>query len=164
MSRDVQTQIVKYLEDAHAMEEQSIKLCEKGARIAGEVELAQLFHGHLSDSQEHERAVRQRLEALGAHPNPIKDTAQKGAAMALGALMQAMPDTPAKLMAVAFAFESYEIACYTMLRTVAEQAGDQETIALCERIVPVEQQAAELIAQRFGDAAKASLEHVGVAA
>jgi len=164
MSRDLQTQIVKYLEDAHAMEEQSIKLLERAPKIARGLDLAQLLHGHLHDSREHERAVRERLEALGRQPSTLKDTAQKGAALALGALVQAMPDTPARLTALAFAFESYEIAAYSMLRKVAEQAGDQQTIALCNRIIPVEQQAAELISQHFGDAVQVSLGQVGAAA
>jgi ferritin-like metal-binding protein YciE len=162
VARDIDKQLLKYLRDAHAMEEQSIKTLEKAEKIAGELDLAQLFHGHLNDSREHERYVKQRLEALGKSPSTLKDVAQKGAAMALGALAQAMPDTPAKLMAVAFAFESFEIASYTMLRQVAERAGDQETISMCDRILPVEQQAAELIAQNFDKAVEASLEKVGV--
>jgi ferritin-like metal-binding protein YciE len=48
------------------------------------------------------------------------------------------------------------------IRQVAERAGDQETISMCDRIIPVEQQAAELIAKNFGTAVEASLEKVGV--
>ncbi|MDQ3850868.1 MAG: ferritin-like domain-containing protein [Actinomycetota bacterium] len=162
MSREIGKQLVKYLGDAHAMEEQSVKLLEKAEKLAGELDLAQLFHGHLNDTRDHERYVKQRLEDLGESSSAMKDGTQKGAAIALGALVQAMPDTPAKLAAVAFAFESFEIASYTMLRAVAQRADDEETIAMCDRIIPVEQQAAELIAQQFETAVEASLEKVGV--
>ena len=162
MSREIQTQLVKYLRDAHAMEKQSVKMLQKAEKIAGALELGQLFHGHLSDSQQHERYVKERLEALGEKPSVVEDMAQKGTAFALGAVVHAMPDTPAKLMAVAFAFESFEIASYTMLRQVAERAGDAETVAMCDRILPVERQAAELIADKLDVAVDAALSAVGV--
>ena len=162
MSRDIQTQLVKYLRDAHAMEQQSIKMLQKAEKIAGDVPLEQLFHGHLSDSEQHERYVKERLEALGERPSIVEDMAQKGTAFALGALVQVMPDTAAKLLAVAFAFESFEIASYTMLREVAERASDPDTVAMCDRILPVERQAAEVIAQNFGRGVEASLSAIGV--
>ncbi|MCA1689928.1 MAG: hypothetical protein LC720_05680, partial [Actinobacteria bacterium] len=53
-------------------------------------------------------------------------------------------------------------ASYTMLRDVAERAGDEETIAMCDRILPVEMQAAALIAENLPLAVERSLEAVGV--
>lgn len=164
MSRDIEAQLVKYLTDAHAMEMQSIAVLEKGIEIAGDVTLAQLFRGHLNDSRDHERYVKQRLEDLGESPSKLKDIGGQVAAKGLGLLAHGMPDSPAKLMAVASAFEHFEIASYTLLRNVAERAGDDATISMCDRILPVEQQAAELIEQNLELALERSLAAVGVTA
>jgi ferritin-like metal-binding protein YciE len=137
VKRQIEEQIVKYLTDAHAMEMQSIAVLEKGIEIAGDLTLAQLFHGHLNDSREHERYVKQRLEDLDQSPSKLKNLGGQAAAKGLGLLARSMPDTPAKLMAVAFAFEQFEIASYTLLRKVAERADDDATIAMCDRILPV---------------------------
>jgi ferritin-like metal-binding protein YciE len=164
LSRDIDKQLVKYLEDAHAMEMQSIAVLEKGIEIAGDLTLAQLFRGHLNDSREHERYVKQRLEDLDESPSKLKNLGAQAAAKGLGLLAQGMPDTPAKLMAVAFAFEQFEIASYTLLHKVAERAEDEATISMCDRILPVEQQAAQLIEENFDLALERSLEDVGVTA
>lgn len=162
MARDIQEQVVKYLQDAVGMEEQSIEMLEKAVDIAGDPDLSQLYRGHLNDSRDHQRYVKQRLEALGESESKLKSSVQKATAMGLGMAAQGMPDTPGKLAAVAFAFEHLEIASYELLRRVAEQAGDTETVAMAERILPVERQAAQLIEKNFDLAAQRSLDAVGV--
>ncbi|HZU39483.1 MAG TPA: DUF892 family protein [Solirubrobacteraceae bacterium] len=154
----LEEQLISYLNDAHAMEMQSMTMLEKAIEIAGDLQLAQLYRGHLNDTRDHERYVKQRLEALGQSPSGMKNLAAKGAAMGIGMLAQAMPDTPAKLAGVAFAYENFEVAAYRMLRKVAEMADDPETVALCDRLIPVEQQAAALIAENLDLAVQRSLE------
>lgn len=73
-------------------------------------------------------------------------------------LTQVMPDTPAELAGVAFPYENFEIASYRILRKVAESAEDEETLSMCHRLTPVEQQAAELIANNLDLAVQRSLE------
>lgn len=158
MSRDLDKQLVKYLNDAHAMELQSMELLEKAIEIAGDVQLAQLYRGHLNDTRDHERYVKQRLEAIGERPSGLKNVTAKAGAMGLGLLTKAMPDTPAKLAGLAFAYENFEIASYRMLRKVAEIAEDAETLSMCDRIIPVEQQAAELIENNLDLAVHRALE------
>jgi ferritin-like metal-binding protein YciE len=163
LSTDIEKQLIKYLNDAHAMEMQSMEMLEKAIDIAGDLQLAQLYRGHLNDTREHERYVKQRLEAMGESPSTPKNLAGKAGAMALGMLAQAMPDTPAKLAGLAFAYENFEAASYAMLRKVAEIAGDQETISMCDRLIPVEKQAAALIEQNLDLAVQRSLEEtVGI--
>ena len=158
MSRDIEKQLVKYLNDAHLMEMQSLTMLEKAIEISGDLQLSQLYRGHLNDTRDHERYVKQRLEAMGESPSPMKNLAGKVGAMGLGILTQVMPDTPAKLAGLAFAYENFEVASYKMLRKVAEIAEDEETLSLCDRLIPVEQQAAELIANNLDLAVHRSLE------
>lgn len=158
MATDVQQQLVAYLNDAHAMEMQSIQMLEKAVDIAGDLQLSQLYRGHLNDTREHERYVKQRLEAIGESPSTMKNLAGKAGAMGLGMLAQAMPDTPAKLAGVAFAYENFEVAAYEMLRKVAEIAGDQETVSMCDHILPSEKQAAAVIEDNLEVAVQRSLQ------
>src|SRR4051794_41929167 len=97
-------------------------------------------------TEEHERYVAERLEARGESPSRGRDAAMKAGALAIGAALQAAPDTPARLATAAYAFEHLEIATYRMLRSLAERAGDRETTAVAERILEQEEAAAGLVA------------------
>jgi ferritin-like metal-binding protein YciE len=80
----------------------------------------------------------------------------------VGAFFGAQPDTPAKLAGFAFAFEHLEIAAYELLRRVALRAGDPETAAVAERILPEERAAAARIADTWDAAMDAALRKLGV--
>ena len=49
---------LKYLSDAHAIENQAIQLLEKGEKIAGDPVLAQLYDEHLGETREHAGSSR----------------------------------------------------------------------------------------------------------
>lgn len=163
MAENAKEQVVKYLADAHAIEEQAIQQLEAAAASAGDEELARLYREHLEETREQERLVRERLEALGAGPSRLKDMAMRGAAIAMGLFAQAQPDTPGKVAVQAFSFEHYEIAAYQLLRRVAERAGDHETVAVADRILEQERAAAQKVESSFDRAVALSLEAQGVA-
>jgi ferritin-like metal-binding protein YciE len=140
---DIREQIVKYLTDVHSTEENAADQLRTGADSVHDGQLAQVLRDHLQETEEHERLIRARLEALDASPSKLKDIAQKGAAAVGGALSGAAPDTTGKVAIQAFATEHLEIASYRSLRAVAQYAGDTETAALAERILVQEQAAAE---------------------
>jgi ferritin-like metal-binding protein YciE len=154
---DLRKQVAKYLADAHALETQAISLLEGGKKIVGDDELARLMDEHLAETKEHERLVTERLEALGESPSRIKDAALGMGGLNWGGFFAAHPDTPGKLAAFAYAFEHLEIAGYELLKRVAQRAGDQETVAMAERILRDERGAAEKIAADFDHAAEAAL-------
>jgi ferritin-like metal-binding protein YciE len=161
---DLEEQLVKYLADAHAIENQAIQLLERGREIGGDAELERLFTDHLAETRDHERLLEERLAAHDAAPSKLKDAAMRLGALNWGAFFQAQPDTPGKLAAFAFAFEHLEIAGYELLKRVAERARDQETVQVVERILGEERAAAEKIAGAFDGAVDASLDAQGVAA
>jgi ferritin-like metal-binding protein YciE len=162
--KDLGERLNRYLGDAHAIEVQAIKLLEKGSTLAGTDELASAYEEHLSQTHEHERLVRTRLQARGDEPSRIKDAALRVGALNWGAFFQAQPDTPAKLAGFAYAFEHLEIAGYELLKRVARRAGDRETEQLAERIIAEESHAAERIHSLFEQALEASLSELGIAA
>jgi ferritin-like metal-binding protein YciE len=153
-----------YLADAHAIEALAIELLSKGEDIAGDPELARLYAEHLEETRDQQALVRERLEALGGSPTPLKDAGMRVGALNWGAFFAAQPDTPGELAAFAFAFEHLEIGGYEQLRRVAERAGDQATVAAAEQILVQERAAAAKIAGQWDRAVDASLRAVGAAA
>jgi ferritin-like metal-binding protein YciE len=155
---------VKYLADAHALENQAIQLLEHGQKIIGDGDLAKAMNEHLDETRSHQATVESRLAALGGSPNKLKDAAMRLGALNWGGFFQAQPDTPAKLAAFAYAFEFLEIGGYEQLRRVAQRAGDVETERTASAILTDERSAAATIAAHWDDAVDATLETRGVAA
>jgi ferritin-like metal-binding protein YciE len=160
---DLDEQLNKYLADAHALENQAKQLLSKGPSIAGDPELATLFEEHLSETEEHEHLVEQRLTDRGGRTNSLKDAAMQLGAINWGGFFAAQPDTPGKLCAFAFAFEHLEIGGYELLKRVAERAADGHTIQMAERILAQERAAAGKLELALSRAVDASLAEQGVA-
>jgi ferritin-like metal-binding protein YciE len=139
---DIQEQIVKYLTDLHSTEEHAIASLKVGAAEVKDEELAHVLGQHLVETREHERLVRERLQALGHSPSALKDTMSKGLAAVTGAVSTAAADTTGKIAIQAYAMEHLEIASYRMLHAVAYTAQDTETAELAERILQEEAAAA----------------------
>ena len=154
---DIESELVSYLTDAHAIEAQALQLLGTGPKIAGFDELADVFQEHLGETEEQQRLVEERLRAHGAGPSRFQRAGMRMGALNLGAFFTAQPDTPAKLAGFAYAFEHLEIAGYELLRRVAERANDPETVAVAERIVAEERRAAERIAGTWDAAMDAAL-------
>jgi len=159
---DLGEQLNKYLADAHAIEEQAIRLLKKGSELAGDPELASAYTEHLAETEEHAQLVAQRLEQRGGQPSRLKDAALQLGALNWGAFFEAQPDTPAKLAAHAYAFEHLEIAAYELLSRVAQRAGDAETVQLASRILEQERAAAALVESLLPRALDASLRDQGL--
>src|SRR5436305_8760417 len=112
MSENIEQQLIKQLTDAHAMEKQAIQLLDKGASIIGDEEIGRILRAHRLQTQEHERYVAERLQAYGQSPSKLKDVAAQAGALGIGLAAKGLPDTPLRLMTLAFAFENFEIARY----------------------------------------------------
>jgi ferritin-like metal-binding protein YciE len=161
---DLDEQLNKYLADAHAIEAQAVQLLSLGPKVAGEFGLAGVLSMHLDETRAQQEAVRERLRVRGGRPSRFKDIALRGGGVNVGGFFGAQPDTPAKLAGFAFAFEHLEIASYEQLKRVAQRAGDEETVALVERILPEERAAASAVREKFEPAVEASLRAQGVTA
>ena len=157
---DLDEQLNSYLADAHAIEEQSLSLLQGGERIVGVLRAAELFEQHLGETREQKRRVEDRLEARGSSPSRIKDVGMRLGGFNLGGFFGAQPDTPAKLIGFAFAFEHLEIAGYEQLKRVAQRAGDDQTAALAAELADEERATADRIAELWDAAIDTTLEEV----
>jgi ferritin-like metal-binding protein YciE len=154
---DMEEQLVKYLSDAHALENQSIQLLQSGPKIVGHGELAKVFSDHLDETRAQQTVLEARLEAHDGAPNKLQDAALRLGALNWGAFFGAQPDTAAKLAGFAHAVEYLEVGGYEQLWRVAERAGDAETVRVVQRILGEERATAEAIAQHWDDAVDLTL-------
>jgi ferritin-like metal-binding protein YciE len=130
----VTEQLVKYLTDAHALEEQALAQLRTAPDIAGDPELSRIFAEHLVETEEQERIIRARLEAHDASPSKLKDTLMSLGGKGFVLFARSQPDTPGKLAAHAISYENLETAAYELLSRVADIAGDRDTAEAARQI------------------------------
>jgi ferritin-like metal-binding protein YciE len=155
--RDVSGQLVRYLADAHSIEEQALAQLRTAPDIAGEERLAGALGAHLLETEKHERLVRERMSALGESPSRLKDMIMAVGGKGFVIFARSQPDTPGKLAAHAYSYEHLEIAAYELLGRVARSAGDAETEAMAERIRGDEERMAKRLADVFDETVRASI-------
>jgi ferritin-like metal-binding protein YciE len=155
--RTLDGQLTKYLTDAHAIEQQALAQMRVAPELAGDAEIAAAFSDHLGETEDHERLVRQLLEARGAAPTAVKDLAGRLTGKGFTAFARSQPDTPGKLAVHAFSYEHMELAAYDFLGRLADRAGDAETAQAARHILHQERAMSERLAGLFDQAVEASL-------
>lgn len=158
--RDRGEQLVKYLADVHSIELQALAQLRAAPRIAGDERLGEAFERHLVETEDQERRVRERLQALGGEPSKLKDAAGRGGGWAMVAFAASQPDTPGKLTMHAFSYEHMELAAYELLKRLAERAGDEETARMAADVADEERRMAERLEQNFDAAVEVTLGEV----
>jgi ferritin-like metal-binding protein YciE/nucleoside-diphosphate-sugar epimerase len=148
-SEQLDSLLLAYLRDVHALEGQAAKLLEAGAERVDDEHLEAAFRDHLVETRGHLARVEGLLEERGARPSLVKDTLLKAGGLNLSAFFAAQPDSTTKLAGFAFAFEHLEIAAYELLQRVAARAGDEGVVAAAEEILAEERHAAERVAESW---------------
>ena len=149
MAHDWKADLVTHLQDAHAMEQKSLQTLRAAVAVAGDPQLESLYQGHVVETKRHLELLEERLGAHNSSRSLLKDLGGRLAAVGVGAGLIVQPDTPAKLLAVAYGFEHFEIASYELLRRVAERADDTDAVEMVDKILVNERQAAEKLAASY---------------
>jgi ferritin-like metal-binding protein YciE len=158
-NNDPETQLVKYLTDAHSIEEQALTQMRRAPDLV-EGAFADSFRRHLEETESQERRVRERLEAHDASPSKVKDAAGKGGGFGMVLFARLQPDTPLKLALHAFSYEHMEVAAYELLALAAREAGDAGTAEMAAAIADEEREMAGRIAAAFDEAVEQALREV----
>ena len=158
--RTPRDQLVKYLTDAHSIEEQALAQLRVAPDIAGTGRLADVLAEHLPETENHERAVRDRLETLGGSPSTVKDVVMAAGGKGFILFARSQADTPGKLLAHAYSYEHLELAAYRLLAIVADRAGDTETMSLANDIAEEERLMGERLAACYDEAADDAIARV----
>lgn len=156
---DPETQLVKYLTDAHSIEEQALVQMRRAPDLV-EGALSRSFQRHLGETESQEQRVRGRLQARGASRSRLKDAAGKGGGFGMVLFARSQPDTPTKLAMHAFSYEHMEVAAYELLARAAREAGDAETATMAEAIADEEREMAGRVAAGFDEAVEQALREV----
>lgn len=154
-------QLVSYLTDVHAIEVQALEQMKRAPGMAGSPDLAKIFQEHCDETAEHERLVRQALDARGAEPSTVKDLAGRAGGWGMVLFAKLNPDTPGKLAMHAYSYEHMELAAYELLARIARRLGDEDAAQLAERIGAQERAMADRVGARWDAAVDASLAQKG---
>jgi ferritin-like metal-binding protein YciE len=150
-------QLVKYLTDAHSIEEQALAQMRSAPSLADDPRLATAFKEHEAETERHEQLVRERLAAHGASPSKLKDVVMAVGGKGFVLFARSQPDTDGKLATHAISYEHLELASYELLLRVAERAGDTATADVARRIREEERAMAERLEASFDGTVEASL-------
>jgi ferritin-like metal-binding protein YciE len=154
----IDEQLIAYLMDAHAIEEQSLGLLRRARRTCKVNDLREIYDEHLARAEDHRQLLEDRLHAHGAKSSALQDAAMRLGALNWSLIFQAQPVTPGKATALIFALAHLKIAGYELLKRVAARAADEATVAMAERVLADECAGTVRLSASFDKAVDASLE------
>lgn len=135
-----ETDLMRWLRDAHAMEVHAIQMLEKQARrIENYPDLRNRILEHLEETRAQAEMLVRCIERHGTTSSPLKDSAAAflGNVQALSGLF--FGDEVVKGAIASYTFEHLEIAAYRSLIGAAEELGDGETARVCSEILRQEE-------------------------
>lgn len=139
MSNTATENLVDWLRDAHAMEQQAESMLEaQASRIEHYPALRERIVRHIEETKWQREQLEACLKRLGSSPSLIKDMSGKLVAFGQGVGGMFASDEVIKGSMAGYIFENMEIASYTVLIKAAEVAGDNETKTVCEAIIKQE--------------------------
>jgi ferritin-like metal-binding protein YciE len=145
-----QENLLDWLRDAHAMEQQAEKMLRaQSERLEHYPELKARIDQHIEETLSQQQLVDGCLKRLGGSSSTLKDITGKLMAFGQAVGGSLMSDEVIKGAMAGYVFENVEIASYTVLIAAAEAAGDTETKAACETILPQEIAMAEWLLQHL---------------
>lgn len=149
--------LTRRLSDAHALEQQALVQMRRAPEVAGTGALSAAFRAHITETEEHERLVGERLRARDGRPSAAKELLMRGGGLGFDIFAQLKPDTPGKLTAHAYSYEHLERAWYLVMEQAAGLVGDVETSAVAGRIGGQERAMAQRLESLFDEVVDASL-------
>src|SRR5215211_404400 len=123
----LQQKLADYVEDAHAMEQNDLKMIDSMISTTDDPQMKEMLEDHKRETKEHERRLRARLETMGRGTSARKQAQAVGAALLKGVGDVARGDKAGKNARDGYTAEHMEIAAYQLLERLAQKAGDTQT-------------------------------------
>lgn len=153
-----QENLLDWLRDAHAMEQQAEKMLKaQSERLEHYPQLKARIDQHIEETLGQQQLIDQCLARLGGSSSTLKDMGGKLMAFGQAVGGSLMSDEVIKGAMAGYVFENMEIASYTALIAAAKEAGDSQTQAACEKILPQEIAMAEWLLEHLPELTHAFL-------
>ncbi|MGY4527101.1 ferritin-like domain-containing protein [Pseudomonas sp. UBA4617] len=154
----VQDNLLDWLRDAHAMEQQAESMLKGQAeRLEHYPQLKARIVQHIEETQGQQRLLLECIERLGGSTSTLKDLAGKLMAFGQAVGGMVMSDEVVKGAMSGYVFENMEIASYTVLIEAAEAAGDNATAEACRSILKEEEAMAQWLKEHLPEITRAFL-------
>ena len=154
--------LADYVEDAHAMEQNDLKMLDSIISTTDDPQVKEMVQNHKRETEDHERRLRERLEALGRGTSTRKQAQAVGAALLKGVGDKARGDKAGKNARDGYTAEHLEIAAYQLLERLAKKAGDTETAEIARQNRSDEEHMARRIDQSWDRTLDLTLEENGI--
>lgn len=149
MAEDVRETLKDYVEDAHAMEENSLQMLNSMLLHTEDPEMREMLEHHVEETKQHRDRLRSKLESSGEGTSATKRGGALVSAMFKGVIDQVRTEKPSKDARDGYLNEQLEIASYELLMRLAERAGDQETVEIARTNLADEKAMADKIASSW---------------
>ncbi|MBW9064395.1 ferritin-like domain-containing protein [Rhizobium herbae] len=151
MSTSARDNLIAWLRDAHAMEQQAATMLKaQYERVETYTALKERIGRHIEETKQQEILLQECLDRLGEGSSTMKDVAGKLTAMAQGLGGVFASDEVVKGALAGYTFEHMEIASYRILVAAADYVGDRETVSVCQRILDEEIAMAKWLEDNIG--------------
>ncbi len=163
MAQDkLREKLTEYIEDAHAMERGVLRMLDSMISTTNDPEVVELLQNHKEQTEEHERRLRERLEALGRDTSASKEAESSAGALAKGVVDRLRGDKAAKNARDGYITEHLEIASYELLERLADRASDPRTAEVARTNRADEEEMAHKIAANWDKFVKLTLYEEGI--
>jgi ferritin-like metal-binding protein YciE len=162
VEQQLEAQLVKHIGEAHAMEQNVIRMLETMIATTDDPEILEALRVHRVESEEHRDRMAKRLEAHGESPSIVKDVGGIMSALMKGVIDMARGEKAGRNARDGYATEHLEIASYQLLERIARRAGDEETAAAAAQNRADEERMAKVIEDHWDRFAELSLDEAGV--
>ena len=154
-----QENLLDWLRDAHAMEQQAEKMLKaQSERLENYPQLKARIDAPIEETLGQQQLIDECLTRLGGSASTLKDVGGKLMAFGQAVGGSLMSDEVIKGAMAGYVFENMEVASYTVLIAAAKAAGDAETQAACEKILPQEVAMAQWLLEHLPELTQAFLQ------
>jgi ferritin-like metal-binding protein YciE len=156
--------VVEYLQDAHAMEQQVMRMLDSMISTTRDPEIRSMLEHHHEETVEHEERLSNRLNQLEKGTAQMKQTAAMMAARGKGLLDAMRGDKPGRNARDGYVTEHLEIAAYELLERIAMKAGDTDTADIAKKNCLDEREMARKLEANWDKFVEQTLSEEGITA
>ncbi|UKE47638.1 MULTISPECIES: ferritin-like domain-containing protein [Xanthomonas translucens group] len=139
MTRSNTERLLKWLQDAYAMEQEaSTMLTATAGRLEHYPQLKARIEQHITETKGQSEQVKRCIDLLGGTTPAIKGALASVMATVHAAGNSMMSDEVAKSLGISYAFEHLEVASYRALVIAAKQADQPQIAEICSTILDQE--------------------------